>query len=379
MSDTREKPQLAEHQTLLSPVILVGPPGTQFLKPVVVSFHHCANLKSTWNVSVYGSESPPDEVPQWQRIVTLGQETINTPIYTQLDQGKVHILTDWLQAFALVGEPCTAPAVKNLRLAAFGPRLVAAAEYCVRLYVVEDTRAALEGVTQLERRLGGRLLDKPKTLPFQSGGAGLCLALEDLSLGWRCKPQGGYQEIPFRHVWGSTCPLLHCSFCLEHVGHAAARDGLAFSARVQVYQRGSQTRRQLIRVSSSESHTQALSPPPCRAPTGAAPPGGPTTTPATSADRPTTRLSAETRQKLCQCLNSPNPRGNDWRMLAQMMQVNRYVNYFATKKSPTDPILDLWEARHPEQSSCTELLNILRIMGREDAAQIVEDQVGPRV
>ncbi|XP_037083856.1 netrin receptor UNC5C-like, partial [Pollicipes pollicipes] len=267
MSDTREKPQLAEHQTLLSPVILVGPPGTQFLKPVVVSFHHCANLKSTWNVSVYGSESPPDEVPQWQRIVTLGQETINTPIYTQLDQGKVHILTDWLQAFALVGEPCTAPAVKNLRLAAFGPRLVAAAEYCVRLYVVEDTRAALEGVTQLERRLGGRLLDKPKTLPFQSGGAGLCLALEDLSLGWRCKPQGGYQEIPFRHVWGSTCPLLHCSFCLEHVGHAAARDGLAFSARVQVYQRGSQTRRQLIRVSSSESHTQALSPPPCRAPT----------------------------------------------------------------------------------------------------------------
>ena len=57
----------------------------------------------------------------------------------------------------------------------------------------------------------------------------------------------------------------------------------------------------------------------------------------------------------------------------------RYVNYFATKKSPTSPILDLWEARHPEQSSCTELLSILRIMGREDAARIVEAQAGLRV
>ena len=57
----------------------------------------------------------------------------------------------------------------------------------------------------------------------------------------------------------------------------------------------------------------------------------------------------------------------------------RYVNYFATKKSPTEPILDLWEARHPEQSACTELLNILRIMGREDAVRVVQGQAGLRV
>ena len=43
------------------------------------------------------------------------------------------------------------------------------------------------------------------------------------------------------------------------------------------------------------------------------------------ADRPVRRLSAVTKQRLCQCLNPPNPRGNDWRMLAQMMQVNRSV------------------------------------------------------
>ena len=40
-------------------------------------------------------------------MVTLGQETINTPLYVQLDQAKAYVLTDCLQTIALVGEPCT--------------------------------------------------------------------------------------------------------------------------------------------------------------------------------------------------------------------------------------------------------------------------------
>jgi len=59
-------------------------------------------------------------------------------------------------------------------------------------------------------------------------------------------------------------------------------------------------------------------------------------------------------------------------MLAQMMQVSRYINYFATKQSPTDSLLDLWEARRSDPSAVTELLNMLRVMGREDAARILE-------
>jgi len=83
-------------------------------------------------------------------------------------------------------------------------------------------------------------------------------------------------------------------------------------------------------------------------------------------------MSSDTKQRLCRCLNPPSARGNDWRMLAQMMQVSRYINYFATKQSPTDSLLDLWEARRPDPSAVTELLNMLRVMGREDAARILE-------
>nr|CAD7199055.1 unnamed protein product [Timema douglasi] len=54
-----------------------------------------------------------------------------------------------------------------------------------------------------------------------------------------------------------------------------------------------------------------------------------------------------------------------------------YINYFATKASPTEHILDLWEARHQECSAVPDLLNILRVMGRFDASLLLEKELGP--
>ena len=54
----------------------------------------------------------------------------------------------------------------------------------------------------------------------------------------------------------------------------------------------------------------------------------------------------------------------------------RYINYFATKSSPTEHILDLWEAIHREDTAVTDLMNILRVMGRMDAAAVLEKDIG---
>lgn len=51
----------------------------------------------------------------------------------------------------------------------------------------------------MEKKLGGCLADKPKSLLFQDGGASLSISLEDISPGWRCKPHTDYQvTTPFQ-------------------------------------------------------------------------------------------------------------------------------------------------------------------------------------
>lgn len=69
MSNPRALP---EHQTILSPVILVGPPSVQLMKPVIVSFQHCANMRQGgWVLSIYKSESPIDEPPYWRVSIAI--------------------------------------------------------------------------------------------------------------------------------------------------------------------------------------------------------------------------------------------------------------------------------------------------------------------
>ena len=51
----------------------------------------------------------------------------------------------------------------------------------------------------------------------------------------------------------------------------------------------------------------------------------------------------------------------------------RYINFFATKPSPSDTLLDVWDARHADdQTACGELVNALRSMNREDCVGLLE-------
>jgi leucine-rich repeat transmembrane protein FLRT len=88
------------------------------------------------------------------------------------------------------------------------------------------------------------------------------------------------------------------------------------------------------------------------------------------------RIPCSVKAKLGAFLDPPNMRGTDWRMLAHQLGVDRYINFFATKSSPTECILDLWEARHRDDCALMELMNYLRIMGRVDCVAIIEKDMG---
>lgn len=377
LREDRERPRLMDKQTLLSPVIHAGPTGISLQKPVIISFQHCANLDNNqWSISVFHSNTPPDETPQWEKMVELGQETINTPLYIQITPTHCHLVTEQLTRYVLVGESVSnGRGVKILKLAAFAPAIHSSIDYSIRVYCVEDTQAALEGVVQVEKKLGGKLLDKPKTMQFHDGGSNLVLCLEDIKIGWRSKPAANYQEIPFHHVWSSTQNNLHCSFTLEHLD----RQVQTISCNILVYQKGLQSHRQVLRINSNLREKVPSSPavvrPPMRSSTVTSSSG---CSSMVTLDPPYSvfRLPHHVRKLLCQFLDPPNARGNDWRMLAEKFHVDRYINYFATQPSPTERILDLWEAMNTESSAVAELLNVLRSMHRNDAAVEVEKDLG---
>lgn len=291
-------------------------------------------------------------------------------------------MTEQLQRYTLIGESVPGGrAIKILRLVAFAPAMPPSMDYSIRVYVVEDTQDALEGVIQVERKLGGCLLDKPKQIPFQDGGNNLCLTIEELSQGWRSKLAANYQEIPFRHIWSGNQNNLHCSFSLELLD----RSQHMISCKIQVYQKAILSNRQVLHVhtnlkdimpSSNSSDSSTLKHRQAAAVTNSQSSSQVTSMLAMDPQQRAFRLPIHIRNQLCLLLDPPNARGTDWRMLAQALTVDRYINYFATKRSPTEHILDLWEARHREDSAITDLMNILRVMGRMDAAAVLEKDSG---
>ena len=78
------------------------------------------------------------------------------------------------------------------------------------------------------------------------------------------------------------------------------------------------------------------------------------------------------KQSMSLLLDPPTPNNNDWRQLAERLGVNRYMTFFATQPSPTEAILNLWEARNRESTAVAGLVNTLSRMGRHDAAQILQ-------
>jgi netrin receptor unc-5 len=127
-------------------VVVFGTSESCLGKAMVLSFHHCANLGNfnDWNVAVWHNDTMGEGMGHWRKMAVLGQESINTPCYTQLEAKKVYLLTDLPGRYALVGQSrANCSAFKNLKLAIFAPEILSS-DYSLRVYCIEDTKDSLE-------------------------------------------------------------------------------------------------------------------------------------------------------------------------------------------------------------------------------------------
>lgn len=319
----------ADGTTQLSAIVSCGPPTASFAKPVIIQFEHCAMLQpsASWELSIWSCENleldetasnalHKDKPVLWTKTLTLGNETINTPLFTQVDHAEVFLVTEQLRTYVLAGRSSdTALATKRLRLAVYASHSMNGT-CCLRVYAVEDTKAGHKAMVDREARIQGCLLDKPRTLPFEDNGESLCFSLEEVGNEWQnTRTPTERQELNFPEVWNSRENLKYASFELEGNG-AATR-----TYKLQICQGQQDNARQVFRIIydgarqliSSGSVTRPLR--------------EVTVVSSAQADsraplRPF-RFTRSLRKQLCQCLDPPNSLGNDWRMLAQMLRVDR--------------------------------------------------------
>lgn len=363
--------------THISPIVHCGPVDVNINKPVVLRVPHCAEHLDHWRISLYYSNAHIQELePKWRKIVTLGEETINTPAYVQMDEKYAYVMTEFLGRFALIGESLSSGmgAVKRLKLFLFGPSVQPNSDCNIRVYVIEDFPSSKEYCISLESRLGGTFLGQSAPLTFQDNGQDLNLTLKCIG-GWRSKAGAESQKIPFSHVWNNSLAL-HCAFALQRIDHEAS-SGLKLEVNARQRQGGEviathvapflpiDTLSVIDEYSDNSLRSVTISEKGISA--------------CIQSDNETVafKLTRQAKRELCACLDPPTSRGNDWRMLAHCLKVDRYIAFFATKPSPTEQILDLWECKCRESNALAELSGTLRSMGRNDAVDILEKTLGP--
>ncbi|CAL1548287.1 unnamed protein product [Lymnaea stagnalis] len=79
-------------ETLLSPLVMCGPHGIQFKKPVELRLPHCASANpESWSFALKSSDSPSGKTTEWQNMTLAGSEGVSKG---RVDQSSVSILVD---------------------------------------------------------------------------------------------------------------------------------------------------------------------------------------------------------------------------------------------------------------------------------------------
>lgn len=337
-------------EVLLGPEVTYGPPGLDLLSPVALTLAHCAELETAehWNIQL----KRRTQDSKWEEVMSVEEEC--TSCYCLMDSGSCHLLLDAPGSYALVGEPLSQAAVKRLKLAVFGA-LEGPSSYGLRVYCVDDTPHAFQGVVWAERSRGGQLLEEPQTLPFRANSFSLQVTIQDVpAFLWSIKPFTTCQEFSFSQVWCSNQSPLHCAFSLERFSPSTAQLSCKISVRqvkgheqiLQVYTAVAESEKEPLPFFSQSDCT------------------------VTSQSGPRAfRIPPSIHQRICATFDTANAKGNDWQLLARKLHLDRNLGYFAKQPSPSAVILSLWEARHQDTADLDSLASALEEIGKLHSAK----------
>ncbi|XP_061135806.1 netrin receptor UNC5D [Syngnathus typhle] len=338
----------------LSPEVMYGPPGLDLSCPVAMTVAHCAEVDSeNWNIHL----KRRTQGSKWEEVMLVEDESASC--YCLMDTTSCHLLLNQPGSYVLVGEPLTQAAIKRLKLAVFGNMEGTSMNYSLRVYCVDDTPHAFQGVVAAEKSRGGQLLEEPKMLPFRANTFSLQVSIQDVpQFLWSIKPFTTCQEFPFAQVWCSNQQPLHCAFSLERYSPATTQLSCKISVRqvkgheqiLQVYTAVGKTEKELVPIFMQTDCT------------------------ITSQTGPRAfKIPLSIRQRICATFDTANAKGKDWQLLAHKLHLDRNLGYFAKQQSPSAIILCLWEARHQDTADLDSLASALEEIGKIHPKSYPED------
>uniref|UniRef100_A0A667YD95 Netrin receptor UNC5 n=1 Tax=Myripristis murdjan TaxID=586833 RepID=A0A667YD95_9TELE len=327
---TKELLRTTGCEILLGPEVTYGPPGLDLFSPVAMTIAHCAEIDAeNWNIQL----KRKTQDSKWEEVMSVEEES--SSCYCLMDSTSCHLLLDQPGSYALVGEPLTQAAIKRLKLAVFGSMEVSSMDYSLRVYCVDDTPHAFQGVVATEKSRGGQLLEEPKMLPFRANTFSLQVSIQDVpQFLWSIKPFTTCQEFSFPQVWCSNQQPLHCAFSLERYSPATTQ----LSCKISVRQvKGHE---QILQVYTTDCTITSQTGPKAF------------------------KIPLSIRQRICATFDTANAKGKDWQLLAQKLHLDRNLCYFAKQRSPSAVILSLWEARHQDTGDLDSLASALEEIGK---------------
>ncbi|XP_035592313.2 netrin receptor UNC5D-like isoform X4 [Oncorhynchus keta] len=346
-------------EILLGPEVTYGPPGIDLSRPVAMTIAHCAEVDAdNWNVQL--KRKTQDN--KWEEVMSVEDES--TSCYCLMDSSSCHLLLDQPGSYALVGEPLTQAAVKRLKLAVFGSMGPKPMDYSLRVYCVDDTPHAFQGVVATETCRRGQLLEEPKILPFRGNTFSLQVSIQDVpQFLWNIKPFTTCQEFSFSQVWCSNQQPLHCAFSLERYSPTTTQ----FSCKISVKQVKGHEQILQVYTSVAESKKESVlffMQTDCTV---------------TSQTGPKAfKIPLSIHQRICATFDTANTKGKDWQILAQKLHLDRNLLYFAKQQSPSAVILSLWEARHQDTGDLDSLASALEEIGKiQSKSTVAQSHVEP--
>ncbi|CAD5219092.1 unnamed protein product [Bursaphelenchus okinawaensis] len=364
--DLQDRPTLKSGETWLSSVVEFGKCENETTeiqpnRPVVITLEHYASTfpKDNWDFSLYA-----DFGSGWEFAVKLGEENINTPVYVQLERQRYHIMTDQFGRFLLAGSPKrpNVPPFKRVRISCYASvSTVKKSAIPVRVYIVPDSAMAVENVRKQEHDQMGTVLTESKEFLMNEYGD-ICISLQDetsYAADGYTLPNNGvkYREIPStQHQWCSQNGI-HCPFSIVMTDKTRTR----LVGQISVCQKASVAEKQILEFDFDLS---------------AKPERTPLPEVSNRLVSQELKLLPETKRRLARLLDPPVESEQDWRGLAKKLGYDRYLQFFGTRPqcSATTLILDLWEsASYGSDRALFDLLQTLRVLGRPDAAAIIEE------